>query len=67
MIVDDNDFNIVPLQTMIKKNYNLECMTASNGLEGVNKFRDALSLACGCRHRVPFLIIMDLGMPIMNG
>ena len=36
LIVDDNCFNLIPLEMILKKNFNLKCDKAMNGQEAVN-------------------------------
>ena len=67
MVVDDNNFNIIPLQIMFKTEHNLEIMTAENGEIAVQKYREMIEKDCGCPHQIVKLIIMDIGMPVMNG
>ena len=52
---------------MITANYKIPVETAMNGKLAVDLYADAVKSKCGCNFRVPRLIIMDLGMPVMGG
>ena len=67
MIVDDTPFNIVPVKHMIMEHFNIDCDIAENGRIAVDKYTEKLSLPCKCKNRVYPLIIMDIGMPVMDG
>ena len=68
MVVDDNDFNIFPLKTMLKDRYNLQIdEEASNGQISVDKYHASYLKPCGCKNRTFRLIFMDIGMPVMDG
>ena len=67
LVVDDTAFNIMPVRALLKAHYKIDIDIATNGLEAVEKFREGLNQTCGCSLRVPRLIIMDIGMPIMDG
>jgi PleD family two-component response regulator len=65
LIVDDNFFNLVPLELILRETYQLQVDKAQNGLEAVNKFRlDLNKKCCNIRYRMVF---MDLNMPVMDG
>ena len=57
LIVEDNCVNI-QLYKMYLRNYDVEILTASNGLEGVELFRNNPDIN---------FILMNYEMPIMNG
>ena len=38
MCVDDNPFNLIPLTMLLKSKLNIECETANNGAQAVEKF-----------------------------
>ena len=74
LIVDDNAFNIVTLQTMIEGGkLKLTSDKAMNGEQAVNKVKERLELdkhdTCVCdRKRGMYKIIfMDCNMPVMDG
>jgi PleD family two-component response regulator len=65
LIVDDNFFNLVPLELILRETYQLQVDKAQNGLEAVNKFRlDLNKKCCNIRYR---MVLMDLNMPVMDG
>ena len=66
-IVDDTAFNIIPVKHMIQDKHGIKCVTAENGQEAVNMYQAWFDLPCKCQYRVPSLIIMDIGMPVMDG
>eukprot|EP00347_Sterkiella_histriomuscorum_P013444 403364686 len=65
LIVDDNMFNLIPLELILKNLSNLKVIKAYNGLEAVNIFRERQQKKC-CNKKIK-LIFMDLNMPIMDG
>jgi CheY-like chemotaxis protein len=56
LYAEDNEDNIYMLKLRLKKK-GYDIITAENGLEAVNKAKDSK----------PDLILMDVGMPIMDG
>lgn len=38
LLVDDNDFNLMPLQLLISKIFNVQTDQAHNGLQALEKF-----------------------------
>lgn len=67
LIVDDNEFNLIPLKIMIKDQYNIRVDRAENGKIAVDKYAENLKKECQCLFRTYTLIIMDINMPVMNG
>eukprot|EP00347_Sterkiella_histriomuscorum_P016818 403351738 len=65
LIVDDNMFNLIPLELIIENISKLKVVKAYNGLEAVNIFKDRLLKTC-CNKKFK-LVFMDLNMPIMDG
>eukprot|EP00347_Sterkiella_histriomuscorum_P018274 403346138 len=65
LIVDDNMFNLIPLEMILKEMFGLQVDKAFNGQEAVNMFNKNLQKTC-CAMRYK-LIFMDLNMPIMDG
>jgi len=55
LVVDDEEFNIIMIQTLLKDKYTL--LIATNG-------KEAVELA---QKEKPNLILMDITMPVMNG
>ena len=66
LIVDDNCFNLIPLELILRENFNLHCDKALNGLEAVKMFTHYNKTKTCCKQRYQ-LILMDLNMPIMDG
>jgi CheY-like chemotaxis protein len=66
-VVDDIEFNIIPIRIMIKNNFSLDIVDAANGDIALNLFKEGFNKKCGCINRAFKLIIMDLQMPVMDG
>ncbi len=65
MIVDDNQDDIALLtESFSRRNASLECLTASDGMEAIEKLRDRRDTAPSA---LPDLILLDLNMPRMDG
>ena len=65
MIVDDNMFNLIPLELILREMFGLTVDKAFNGLEAVNLYnKNLLKNCCDIRYK---LVLMDLNMPIMDG
>lgn len=65
LIVDDNLFNIIPLEEMLKNNMRIQVDKALNGQQAVEMFKTNINKRC-CQNRYK-LVLMDLNMPIMDG
>ena len=65
--MDDNEYNIIPLQLQLKNNFDIQIEKAEDGQIAVEKFSEALNKECKCNLRAYRLIVMDLGMPSMDG
>lgn len=65
LIVDDNMFNLIPLELILKEMFNIQVDKALNGLEAANMFEKNLQKTCCDVHYK--LVLMDLNMPIMDG
>jgi len=65
LIVDDNMFNLIPLELILKEMFGLTVDKAFNGQEAVMMFDKSMCKTC-CEHKYK-LILMDLNMPIMDG
>lgn len=65
LVVDDNEFNLLPLTIMLKSNHKISCVKALNGAEAVKIFAKDRAKKC-CDKRIQ-MIMMDLVMPILNG
>jgi CheY-like chemotaxis protein len=63
--VDDNMFNLIPLELILKEMFNITVDKAMNGREAVNLFSNNIQKKC-CETRYK-LVLMDLQMPIMDG
>ncbi|CDW87830.1 pas pac sensor hybrid histidine kinase [Stylonychia lemnae] len=65
LIVDDQMFNLIALELILKEMFGLAVDKAFNGLEAVNLFnKKILKKCCDMKYK---LILMDLNMPIMDG
>jgi CheY-like chemotaxis protein len=67
LVVDDIEFNIIPVKMMIKENFDIDIDEASNGAIALQKYKDLFMSSCGCENRTYSLIFMDLQMPVMGG
>ena len=73
LIVDDNIFNIVTVQTILQTMYGLEADKALNGQEAIElilkREQDKQTHNCHCQTPYPGyrLILMDCNMPVMDG
>lgn len=65
LIVDDNMFNLIPLELLLDTEFDIKVEKASNGKEAVELFKENLERTC-CSLKYK-LILMDLNMPIMDG
>ena len=65
LIVDDNMFNLIPLEKMLSKMFSQPVDKAFNGQEAVNMYSKNLMKNC-CSKKYK-LVLMDLNMPIMDG
>lgn len=66
-IVDDTEFNIYPVKLMLQEQFHIEPKTASNGKLALAMCKDLWAKPCKCHFRSFRLIIMDIGMPEMDG
>jgi CheY-like chemotaxis protein len=65
LIVDDNMFNLIPLELILKEMFQITVDKALNGQEAVNMFqKNLVKKCCNVRYK---LVLMDLNMPIMDG
>ena len=65
LIVDDNMFNLIPLELILKEMFQLTCDKAMNGKDAVTMYtNNILKKCCNVRYK---LVLMDLNMPIMDG
>ena len=67
LAVDDNEFNIIPLSTLIKDYFDIDIEQCANGAEAVEMYREGFERPCKCNLRAYRLIFMDLNMPVMDG
>eukprot|EP00347_Sterkiella_histriomuscorum_P007356 403349259 len=73
LIVDDNVFNIITLQTILEMQFNQRVEKATNGLEGIEKVKErqrqnqAQPCICGDQNENFKILFMDCNMPIMDG
>eukprot|EP00347_Sterkiella_histriomuscorum_P020341 403338179 len=65
LIVDDNMFNLLPLELILKQFFQVTVDRALNGQEAVNMFqKNLLKKCCNLKYK---LVLMDLNMPVMDG
>lgn len=64
LIVDDNVFNVMTLQCILKESAGVESDAAVNGEEAVERVRARACGRCGHSYR---LVVMDCNMPVMDG
>ena len=67
LIVDDTEFNIIPVERMLKNHFNIDVHKASNGQIAVDMFKQRLAKPCRCAAKTYRLILMDLSMPVLSG
>ena len=67
LVVDDMEFNIIPVRFLIRSNYGMGIDDAPDGKVAFEKFKKELNKPCGCINRAYRLILMDIGMPVMDG
>ena len=65
LVVDDNEFNLMPIAMLLKTNHGLESIKATDGEEAVQVFRRDRAKKC-CNVRIK-MVLMDLMMPICDG
>lgn len=65
LIVDDNMFNLIPLELILKEMFQIQVDKAFDGKEAVDKF--SINLNKKCCNVYYRLIFMDISMPIMDG
>ena len=58
LIVDDNAFNLIPLEAIMEAEFNLKCDQANDGKEAFEMYRTNLTKEC-CRLRYK-LIVSDI-------
>ena len=67
LVVDDMEFNIMPVRFLLKSMFHIDIDDASDGQVALDKFKKELNKPCGCINRAYRLIFMDIGMPVMDG
>lgn len=67
MVVEDNDFNLLTINTILINKFGIRPDEATNGQIAVEKFKAAMDKKCRCKNRAYKLIFMDIQMPIMDG
>ena len=65
LIVDDNMFNLIPLELILTEMLDVKVDKAMNGKEAIIMFsKNFHKKCCDTRYK---LVLMDLNMPIMDG
>lgn len=64
LVVDDDEFNMIPLEMLFKKN-NVHTVKAFNGKEAVRIIKADRQKKC-CNNRIR-VVVMDLSMPVLDG
>ena len=65
LLVDDIDFNLIPLKEMVQGQFEKNCDKAENGQIAIDMYiANAEKHCCDVRYR---LILTDIQMPIMDG
>jgi len=65
LIVDDNSFNLIPLELLLETHFGIKVDKAENGKIAVDMVeRDLRKECCEVRYK---LVLMDLNMPVMDG
>ena len=67
LVVDDTEFNIYALKTILLAMYGIEADEAQNGQIALEMVKGRLKRSCQCQDRCYKLIFMDIQMPIMDG
>jgi len=65
LIVDDNLFNLIPLEVLLDQIARIKVLKAMNGFEAVELFKRDREKTC-CKKYIR-LVLMDLNMPVMDG
>ena len=66
LVVDDEKFNVMATQKMIK-NIGYESDAAYNGEECINLIKEKQKLNCKCQKNYYKLIFLDIVMPVLDG
>ena len=65
LMVDDNEFNLVPLSLILKSQHKIQSIKALDGEQAVKIFRkDRMKRCCNVRIQI---VLMDIVMPVMDG
>ena len=64
MLVDDNPFNLIPLESMLAT-LGIDTVSFENGFEAISCFQKRLLAKCCSRHFK--LILTDIQMPVVDG
>ena len=66
LVVDDEEFNVMASQKMLKK-LGFDSNAAYNGEECINLIKEKEKLNCKCNKNYYQIIFLDIVMPILNG
>ena len=65
LLVDDIEFNLIPLKEMVQGQFKKNCDKAENGQIAVDMYiANAKKICCDVRYR---LVLTDIQMPVMDG
>ena len=67
LIVDDTEYNIIPVERMLQTKFGIVVETAANGQITIDMFKQKLAKPCGCALRCYRLILMDLSISVVSG
>lgn len=65
MLVDDNPFNLIPLEGILNQNLGISSVSFENGFDAISCFQRRLLAKCCNRHFK--LILTDIQMPQIDG
>jgi CheY-like chemotaxis protein len=60
LCVDDNEYNLLALTTILSANFNIYPDEAVNGQMAIDMFKEGLNKECKCSNRAYKLILMDI-------
>ena len=67
LCVDDQEFNLMTLRTMLETKYQITPDEAQNGQVAIDMYQEGLNKDCKCVNRAYKLVLMDINMPVLDG